>query len=116
MGMFSSAGVCALVWGPEILNTALGSPPVRTHPAFWVFLALTVPSMLIGSAGAFFAVVLPLYSYFDLRILGKKEPDLSLIQWYIRVLERVRDKLKRNNQRMEADAAAQGDGEGRETE
>lgn len=58
-GIFAAVGICTLVYGPSILDTALGKPPDRTHPAFWLFMIVMVPGMLIGAVGAVFAIVLP---------------------------------------------------------
>src|SRR5439155_11397259 len=58
-GILAAAGACALVYGPAVLDTALGDPPDRSHPAFWLFLVIMVPAMLVGAAGALFGVVLP---------------------------------------------------------
>ena len=60
LGLFASIGFCVFIWGPEIMQTALGNTPDRSHPAFLIGLMLIVPSMLIGAAGCFFAIVLPL--------------------------------------------------------
>ncbi len=61
-GIFAAAGFCAIVYGPEILETALGKPPNREHPAFWVFMLVMVPGMVIGAVGALFGVMLPVAS------------------------------------------------------
>lgn len=54
MGIFSMMGVCAMLWGSAVLDTALGSPPDYSHPAFWFGLLIMVPGMLIGFAGGLF--------------------------------------------------------------
>ncbi len=51
MGCFVGMGVCAAIWGENILRTALGNPPDHFHPAFWTFMFIMVPSMIIGFAG-----------------------------------------------------------------
>ncbi len=60
LGVFAAAGLCAAIWGSAVLDTALGSPPERHHPAFWVFMAVMVPGMLVGMSGTFFCCYLPL--------------------------------------------------------
>jgi hypothetical protein len=58
-GIFAAAGVCAAVFGSSVLDTTLGRSPDRTHPAFWLFMILMIPGMLVGGAGAMFGVILP---------------------------------------------------------
>ena len=59
VGVFGAYGACVPIWGSQILDTALGSPPDRSHPAFWLSLILLVPSMLLGAAGALALLILP---------------------------------------------------------
>ncbi len=59
-GIFAAAGVSASVFGSSVLDTALGNPPDRMHPAFWLFMIVMVPGMLVGAAGAMFGVILPI--------------------------------------------------------
>ena len=51
MGIFTAMGICAAVWGEGILRTALGNPPDRSHPAFWLFLVIMLPGMFLSSFG-----------------------------------------------------------------
>jgi hypothetical protein len=92
MGICSSAGVCALIWGVEILETTLGDPPVRTHPAFITFIILMVPCMIICVTGVFFLLVVPIFSKFHIRILDSPQ-DLKTIRktcrWFIKHLENI---------------------------
>ena len=67
MGVFGAAGLCALIWGSSILDTALGDPPNRSHPAFITFLLVALPGMLVGGIGGMAGVLLPLFSYFGIR-------------------------------------------------
>lgn len=78
LGVFASAGVCAVVFGSRILDTALGDPPDRSHPAFYLFLALMIPAMLISACGGLFGIVVPLYRRFQIP-LGKSNELLR--QW-----------------------------------
>ena len=73
MGIFSAAGVCALIFGSEILDTVLDDTPNRTHPAFITFMLLMVPGMLIGAIGAIFGVMLPLYRKFRIPLERSNE-------------------------------------------
>lgn len=61
MGIFSAAGVCAMIFGSEVLDTTLGDAPDRTHPAFILFMLLMVPGMIIGAIWGLFGIILPLY-------------------------------------------------------
>ena len=59
LGVFGAFGACVPFFGSNIFETALGSPPDYSHPAFWISLILVVPSMFIGAAGAFALFVMP---------------------------------------------------------
>ena len=59
IGLFGAYGACLPIWGSHIFDTALGNPPDRSHPAFWLSLALLLPSMLVGCFGALFLFILP---------------------------------------------------------
>lgn len=77
MGIFAGMGVCAAGWGEGILSTALGRPPDYSHPAFWLFVLIAFPGMVIGFVGGAFVLGL-------LRALAKwqigegEKPDLRL--------------------------------------
>ena len=64
LGIFGAIGACVPFFGSNIFETAMGSPPDYSHPAFWISLILMVPSMLVGAAGAFALFVLPVASRF----------------------------------------------------
>lgn len=64
MGILGAAGLCALIWGSSILDTALGDSPQRTHPAFITFMVVMIPGMLIGACGAVSGIILPLHLRF----------------------------------------------------
>ena len=91
LGVFASAGICAAIWGSSVLDTALGSPPERHHPAFWLFLAVMVPGMLVGMAGTFFCCYLP----FCIRWPGVTSPKASLGGPILRWLRRYSAGLNR---------------------
>ncbi len=96
MGVFGAAGMCYIIWGDDILHTALGKPPDYGHPAFYLWMLLMVPSMLIGFTGGFFLVVLPLYSAFRLRVLdspGNIRAIRGVCNWYVQHLQRLLDNL-----------------------
>lgn len=82
MGVFSAAGVCAFIFGPEILNTVLGGTPDRTHPAFITFMLLMVPGMAIGAIGGMFGIILPLYRKFRLSLGRSNEPTRDWLHRY----------------------------------
>lgn len=70
MGIFSALGVCAAVFGGEIVDTVLSAnpEPSRSHPAFIFFMLLMVPGMLVGAIGGLFGFVLPLHQRFQIPI------------------------------------------------
>jgi hypothetical protein len=91
MGLFSASGVCAMVFGSQVLDTVLGSTPDRTHPAFIVFMLVMVPGMLIGVCGCFFGVIFPLYLRFHVP-LGKSNEAFR--PWLHRYATRLADYSK----------------------
>ena len=96
MVIFASAGICCVIWGDEILHTALGTPPDYGHPAFYLFILLMVPSMLIGFAGGFFLVILPIYSIFNLKVLDSSknmETTRKICNWFVKHLQRLVNNL-----------------------
>jgi hypothetical protein len=70
MSILGAAGLCALIWGSSILDTALGSPPQRSHPAFIIFMLVMMPAMVLGAAGGIAAIMLPLFARFGIRVTG----------------------------------------------
>jgi hypothetical protein len=87
-GIFAAAGVVALVWGGDIVNGALGNPPNTAHPAFWIFIVLIWPCMLIGAAGGLAAIVFPVYYLFRIPMRRKGQP-WGWVETYIKVVQRV---------------------------
>ena len=81
-GIFAAVGLCVVVYGPAILDTAIGRPPDRSHPAFWLLMAVTVPGMLVGAAGALFAVVLPIASRWTVAGFPSAQ-ERSLLRAYL---------------------------------
>ena len=73
MGLFSAAGVCAMVFGSEVLDNVLGDPPDRTHPAFILFVILMVPGAMVGTLGGLFGVYLPLHQRFRIPLGRRNE-------------------------------------------
>ena len=88
-GIFAAAGVCAVVYGPAILDTALGKPPDRGHPAFWLFMILMVPAMLIGAAGAVFAVMLPVAARWEVAGFPGSPHHQRLLRRYLSFVGRA---------------------------
>jgi hypothetical protein len=87
-GIFAACGLCTYIYGPAILETALGNPPDRTHPAFWLSLVLMVPAMLIGAAGAIFAVILPVSARWRVPGFLTSPADRRFLRWYFRFVSR----------------------------
>lgn len=106
-GIFASAGFCALVWGGDILDTALGSPPIRTHPAFITFIVLMGPLMILGYVGAYFTVIAPLIAKLRLgSFLCSDRVSQQLIGKYIEILQSI--KKERGEDRQAAGNGKQG--------
>ena len=85
MGVFAAMGLCVAYWGPP----ALADPPDRSQPAFWVFLVVMIPAMIVGFVGGLFVFVVPLYALFDLRMFNARHSSQKLFAMYIRLLQRV---------------------------
>ena len=82
MGILGAAGLCALIWGPSILDTALGHHPDRTHPAFIIFMLAMIPGMLIGACGAFSSIILPLHLRFRIPFLKSQGFESRFLRAY----------------------------------
>ncbi len=95
LGIFAGAGLAAAIWGASVLDGPLGKPPDRSHPAFWTFRAV----MLVGAAGAFFGLVVPLYSWSGERLsLGNSEDAGTLIlRRYVALLQSLQNCSGRHN-------------------
>jgi len=91
MGIFASGGICAAIWGGEILETALGSPPDHSHPAFILFMLTMVPFMFIGFTGGFFLFMVPILSYSGIG-LGSNQTDKNICTFYIKHLQKINKK------------------------
>lgn len=93
---------CVLIWGPEILNTALGSPPDTSHPAFWLGLILLIPCLILGVASGIMLLALPVFFLNQATFTKMKIDQLdrlleSPIRWYANNLLKYADRLKQNN-------------------
>ena len=85
IGLAGAYGICVFLWGPQILDTALGSRPDRSHPAFWLSLALLTPCMLIGVAGAISLLILPVAFRFPAAAATHRREHLHYVRflrWY----------------------------------
>ena len=89
LGVFAAMGLCVALWGPAVLDTALAKPPDRTHPAFWMFMLLMVPAMIVGSVGGIFTFVVPLYAFFDVQVFKGGAIDQRWCDLYIRLLRQI---------------------------
>jgi hypothetical protein len=92
LGICAAMGVCVAIWGGGVLETALGSTPDRSHPAFWAFLMIMFPAMLLGIAGTMFSCYLPLCARWPracLPKLGLGLPVLRVLHRYCAELEEV---------------------------
>ena len=82
MGIFGAAGLCALIWGPSILVTALGNHPDRTHPAFITFMLVSMLGMLMGACGAISGIILPLHIRFRIPLLKSQGFESKFLKAY----------------------------------
>jgi ABC-type multidrug transport system permease subunit len=78
---FAGAGVVACIWGADVIHD-------RSHPAFWLWMVLMAPGMLIAAAGALAAIVLPVYIMFQIPMRRKGQPS-GWLGAYIKAVERV---------------------------
>jgi len=81
-GMFGAAGLCASIWGSSILDTALGDPPLRSHPAFVLFMTIAIPGMLLGAWGAITGIIVPLHMYLRVPFARSDAQGLRLLRSY----------------------------------
>lgn len=89
-GIFGASGIVAFIWGPSVLDTVLGNPPDHTHPASLTFICLMVPGMLLGAAGALFAIVFPLFARFGILFLKDDQYGLrKMAQVYAKTLQKL---------------------------
>lgn len=75
MGIFAAMGVCAAVFGGEIVDTVLSAKPEpnRSHPAFILFGLLMIPGMIVGAVGACFGIVFPLHQHFKVPLSNRNK-------------------------------------------
>jgi hypothetical protein len=95
MGLFAAVGICCVIWGDDILHTALGKTPDYGHPAFYLWVLLMIPSMLLGFAGGFFLIVLPICSTFDIRLPNtpaSAKQTAMVCDWYVKLLQKFPDR------------------------
>ena len=88
MGVFASAGLCAFIWGGDVLKMELGTPPDYTHPAIYFFIILSVPLIIIGFAGGFFLFVIPICTRFEIRT-GTTKGDIEICKYYMAKLQKM---------------------------
>ena len=88
MGIFSAMGMCAAVFGGEIIDTVLSAKhePNRTHPAFILFMLLMIPGMLVGAIGGLFGIVFPLHQHFKVPLGNRNEATRILLHAYAKRL------------------------------
>ena len=96
--IFAASGLVAFIWNGAVLDTVLGDPPNRHHPAFWVFLLLMVAGMLIAAVLGYCLIALPAFAKFkrdglDVQLDEGQESLLSFIGKFNRYLARRMYKL-----------------------
>lgn len=86
LGICASVGLTAMIWGPAVMDTALGSPPDHSHPAFWFWLFFMVPAMLVGMIGTAFGWMIPLCYFTGTRFGESREWLLLTYARWLRAL------------------------------
>lgn len=88
LGVLGAAGLCALIWGSAILDTALGDPPQRSHPAFITFLLVMIPGIWIGWCGAVAGIIVPMHLRFGVPLPKSEKGEIRVLRSYAnRLLE-----------------------------
>lgn len=110
IGMAGAMAPSVLIWGPSILDTALGSHPVRSHPAFLLGGLLLAPCMILGIAAGFFFLFLPIAMRFPSELDSARclttSSQVDFVRRYaknlIEYLERAEIQIaKRDHRRMQ---------------
>lgn len=86
-GIFAAGGIVACIFG----GGEYGSLRViqdKTSVAFWVFIALLAPLMLVGALGGIAAIVLPAYCVFRIPLRRKGQP-LKWLQTYLKAVSKM---------------------------
>ncbi len=86
-GAFAAGGLVAYIFGGGEYGT-LAVIQNKTSLAFWVFMALLIPFMVIGAAGGLAAIVLPVYCVFRIPLRRKGQP-IRWLQTYLRVVSKM---------------------------
>ncbi|YCM42141.1 hypothetical protein V2O64_12595 [Verrucomicrobiaceae bacterium 227] len=82
MGIFAAGGVCAMIFGSEVLDTSLGGEGDWSDPALIIFLCLMIPGMVVGAIGGIFGIVLPLYGKFGIPMDRSDEGSRRMLRKY----------------------------------
>jgi hypothetical protein len=86
MGIFAAAQATETIWPSAALDSTSGSQAGHGPLAIGTFLALMVPGIIVGFAGAFFTIVVPLFYYTGERIAfgkqGRRDFDIAILRWY----------------------------------
>jgi MFS family permease len=82
--IFAASGVVAYFWNGAVLDTVLGNPPNRQHPAFWVFLCLMIVGMLVTAVLGYCLICLPFFAKLkrdgsDVKLSDEGFPLLSIL-------------------------------------
>lgn len=86
-GAFTAAGLAAYIFGGGEYG-ALAVIQSKTGLAFWVFMALLIPFMVIGAAGGLAAIVLPAYCIFRIPLRRKGQP-IKWLQTYLKAVSKM---------------------------
>jgi hypothetical protein len=105
MGMAGAFAPSVVIWGPNILNTAMGSHPDKHDPAFLLGLVLLGPGIIFGIAAGFFILFLPIAMRFpsalDLARCFTAHSQIAVVRKYatrlLEYLERAERQIDQSN-------------------
>lgn len=86
-GPFAAGGLAAYLFGGGEYGS-LGVIQSKAGPGFWFFIALLVPSMLVGAAGGLAAIVLPAYCIFHIPMRRKGRP-IGWLESYLKAVNKM---------------------------
>ena len=96
-GVFTAAGISALIWGSEVLDKELGNSPEGFTPQMVVFLSLMIFFMLYGFLSSLLTILIPYFVKFDLNVHDSpqnKKILQKLVGWYVEKLYLFNEKMK----------------------
>lgn len=108
-GLWGAMLPSVIIWGPNVLITAMGSHPDHTSPAFILGTILIVPGVIFGVFSAVIILYLPVAFRFPELAVRMKDGngpgmprDVDLYRWYARKLTQLVQSIDANNVEKEA--------------